>query len=219
MGAARLRIRWSAVYLVAPIAYVLVFLAWNGTAGALAYFLAAFLSALILLWLLQGAELPFEAIGLSRRIRGRDLLLGLGGFLVAGSLWQVFDAASRALGSSMFWQGDTPSPTALPLALLIAYYVGAVVAVPFAEELWFRGYGMGLLRHHGVAPWLRVGFTSIVFAAFHLYGGPGFAAFILVWSIVAGIVYHIAKTLWAPLIMHTLNNTFAHVVVPLVFAE
>lgn len=214
----RLLLRWASLYFVAPLSYSIVAV-WSGVGGALAYFYTALAAALILLWIARRNAIPLSNVGLPRTIGVRDVLLGVGGFLVAGTLWPVFDTTFTAWGSSMFWNDEAPAALSLPPGVAALYYVGVLLLVPFAEEVWFRGYGLNILRERTVAPWLAIGFTSILFATLHLYGGPGFAAFIFVWSIVAGTLFHWTGRLWAPLIMHVLNITFAHVIVPLAFAD
>ena len=149
----------------------------------------------------------------------RDVAFGVGFFLVVGSLWPPFMRGVEALGGTMFWEGFGERSTTMPPAVYALFLVGALVAAPIAEEIWFRGYAFALLRQHGLATGTTNLLVSAAFGLLHLYGGPGFAAYIFLWSLAAGLLYIRTESLWATWIMHVLNNVFAHVVVPLIFVD
>ena len=78
------------------------------------------------------------------------------------------------------------------------------------EELWCRGFlGRGLVGRYG---WLGgVALTSLFFGALHMYP----LAYVLVTAAMGGalhFVYAMSRSLWVPVAVHLLNNSFAGLV-------
>lgn len=78
------------------------------------------------------------------------------------------------------------------------------IAVPFAEELFFRGVLYAWLRNQwGVWPSVLV--SAFIFGLVHLDVAVGVTAFGL--GVVLGLVYEYSRTLWTPFLIHALNNS------------
>jgi uncharacterized protein len=95
---------------------------------------------------------------------------------------------------------------ALPLPLtLLAVSLGPALV----EEFWCRGFvGRGLVSRYGFV--LGVLLTSVLFALMH--GNPnGLPAYILMGAYLH-FVYIATRSIWAPVLLHALNNSTAIVV-------
>lgn len=166
-----------------------------------------------------GADMP--AVGVTWLPRRRDLLVGLGlgvllcalGALVqAGSAWLLhatvssgrlkwLEEATRALSASRFFPRD--QVLASP-GLFAAVLVAIGIATPIGEEFLFRA-----LLHRTAR--LRLGAfwgTAVSSAAFALvHAGPLQVLAILPMGVALGVAYDRTRSLWAPILMHAVNNT------------
>lgn len=208
-------LRWAAFYVAAPTAYAVVLLASgrNAVAG-IAYFVVTLLTAFALLRLAREREVNRATLGLRARPRLRDVTLALGAFLLVGGLFPLVTALVEGAGGTMFW-GDAERGTRFD-TLRVLVVLGAILLAPFAEELWFRGYLIPALEPK-VGTWAAVAVSSLAFGFVHLYGGIGFAVYIGLWAFAPAALFVWTRSLWGPVLLHTLNNIFAHVVVPIVF--
>jgi len=74
------------------------------------------------------------------------------------------------------------------------------------EELWCRGFlGRGLVAQHGV--WLGVLFTSFLFGLIHIDPWQGTMAMLM--GLWLHYTYLMTRSLWVPMLLHFLNNSFA----------
>lgn len=78
------------------------------------------------------------------------------------------------------------------------------IAVPFAEELFFRGVLFAWLRKHW-SMWPSLLVSALLFGLVHFDVAVGLTAFIL--GILLGWVYEKSKSLWTPFLIHALNNS------------
>jgi membrane protease YdiL (CAAX protease family) len=97
-------------------------------------------------------------------------------------------------------------------------FFSVVLTAAFCEEIFFRVLWVGALRR--LAPAWVVGLVSIVaFAAIHYpYFGTGGVIFISVWALLPVTLFIYFDDLTASFAMHVMNNVFAYLVVPLLFA-
>ena len=80
----------------------------------------------------------------------------------------------------------------------------AGVAVPFAEELLFRGVLYPLLRQRwGI--WIAVILSSLLFGLVHGEVAVGLTAFLL--GILLAVVYEYSGSLWTSILIHVVNNS------------
>ena len=83
------------------------------------------------------------------------------------------------------------------------------IFVPFAEELFFRGFFMiSIARHIGLYKSLLL--TSILFACLH--GHVGLLIPILFSSITVSMVFIYFRSLWAPMTVHSIQNILVSIV-------
>jgi membrane protease YdiL (CAAX protease family) len=78
------------------------------------------------------------------------------------------------------------------------------------EELWCRGFlGRGLVGRHGVL--LGVLYTSFFFGVLHV--DPPHAVTAAFMGLILHFTYLTTRSLWVPIILHLLNNSFAMVAI------
>ncbi|MFN4258152.1 MAG: lysostaphin resistance A-like protein [Gemmataceae bacterium] len=80
------------------------------------------------------------------------------------------------------------------------------VGAGVAEELFFRGFlGRGIVGRHGV--WWGVFWTSLLFGLIHLE--PRQVCYATVMGVFLHSIYLMTRSLWLPILLHTLNNSLA----------
>lgn len=114
---------------------------------------------------------------------------------------------------SMQAQALAPGVSELPAALLMLLMAG--IAVPIAEEIFFRGVVYRWLRDKwGVTVGAVV--SGIIFGLAHLE--PASVIFTILLGIVLAVVYERSRSLWPPILIHVLNNAFALVLLYVLIA-
>jgi membrane protease YdiL (CAAX protease family) len=129
----------------------------------------------------------------------RGLLALLAQLLVAGNFDSVMARSELLVPQGM--QG-------IDYLLLVLF--GGILA-PIAEELFFRGAIFGWLRGR-FNPTIAIVFSSIAFALGHA-DSVGVVASSLVIGVVNAFVYEKTKSLWFPIAIHVVNNSFAFLLV------
>ena len=78
------------------------------------------------------------------------------------------------------------------------------------EELWCRGFlGRGLVGRYG---WpLGIGLTSLFFGLLHMFP-PWYVLATAVMGVGLHLVYFASRSLWVPMLLHALNNSFSALV-------
>jgi len=152
-----------------------------------------------------------RALGVVARLSWRRVGLAAAAFAAGVVLFGVVDAALRALGVETI-RGMPGGIGAAQAATLLAT-VGLVV--PFCEEVLFRAVWYGGLRPRA-GRWVAGALATAAFTAIHLpYFGIGGVCFIALWTLLPLALYARTGDVTASWLMHTLNNAFAYVVVPL----
>ncbi|MDE6374248.1 MAG: CPBP family intramembrane metalloprotease [Alistipes sp.] len=82
-----------------------------------------------------------------------------------------------------------------------------VVAAPVLEELLCRGVVLGALRERCgvVVAWLV---SSLFFGVLHVHPMLVVNAFVI--GLILGYIYIVTESLWAPMVLHALNNAAAY---------
>lgn len=94
-------------------------------------------------------------------------------------------------------------------SFIIVNLVVIGIFVPFAEELFFRGFFMiSIARHIGLYKSLLL--TSILFTCLH--GHVGLLIPILFSSITVSMVFIYFRSLWAPITVHSIQNILVSIV-------
>lgn len=101
---------------------------------------------------------------------------------------------------------DTGSAGSLVVAGLLI-----IVAAPISEELFFRGFMFAGLRR-SIPLWPAAVVSAVIWGSLHLGGGNvGVAIQLAVFGVILAWLYERSGTLWAPILVHTTNNTIAFV--------
>lgn len=79
------------------------------------------------------------------------------------------------------------------------------LVAPVAEEILFRGVIIGAMRSKGVAPWLAVVVSSLLFGLVH--ANPAQISFAFMAGILFGVVYYATGSLVPSVLCHVVNNT------------
>lgn len=132
---------------------------------------------------------------------GVAILIYLTMSLIAGLYVQATGYVNEQEITGLVGEGFSGGPLVVGLMLLAVVVLGPVV-----EEIIFRGYLQSALAEK-MPPWLAVGISSVVFAAFHLELGA-FPLLAIV-GVGLGAAYQITGTLWPAVLIHMVNNALA----------
>lgn len=171
---------------------------------------ALILLAIVFLWERQS----LASIGI-KKMSWRDVLWGVIGFIVGAFSFILTIPVVNALGLGAT-SGGISQLAQLPLALRI----GIVLTAGITEEILARGYPIE--RLYGLTN--RLGLSALIaYAAFVLlhipFWGLGGTIQIGVWSMVITILYVKRRNLLACMLMHILNNAYAFILLPTLFAQ
>lgn len=172
--------------------------------------------------------LPPADLALSRRERLRAMLEALGlrrpAILTSHVLRDIVVAAGVIFGASIAYDQilqrlHSPLRTNADVLLeqakyqpytVIATLLVAVLVAPLCEEIFFRGYLFpGLLR--GLRPWPAIAASALLFALAH--ADLGSSVLLIVMGVVLAVVRWRSRSLWPGVILHTLNNTIAFIII------
>ena len=154
--------------------------------------------------------IAFEQCGVVASSVRREMALGLAVSAAFGVLVIAGDLASRVFIDGGLLGGLLAGQAANAWLL---YFITACVVGPFVEELFFRGLLYAWMRQ-GLAAWLCIALTSVLFASVHghlsvvqLVGGVLFAG-LYEWrnNVWPGFVLHAAANfgLWVLPVIHPL---------------
>jgi membrane protease YdiL (CAAX protease family) len=172
--------------------------------------LAAVLAGVAIAFAMRhGSGNPLVMLGL-RPCKWSALGVGLaafGGYIVFAAIYAPLvqpeqEDVTRELGF------DEGGLAAVIAGLLI------IGAAPLSEEIFFRGFMFAGLRRR-LPLWPAAAIAGIVFGAVH-YTGPdsiGVVPQLAVFGMLLAWLYEYTGSLWPPVLVHTLNNTIAFVVV------
>ncbi len=92
---------------------------------------------------------------------------------------------------------------------LVMTLLGAGLLAPMAEELYFRGliHRWSWARFAG-QPWLRVAFSSGLFALGH-FDSVGVVASSFFLGVICALAYERSRSLWLSIAVHAVNNSLA----------
>jgi membrane protease YdiL (CAAX protease family) len=172
--------------------------------------IALVLLCIVLLWERQ----PLASIGI-KKMSGRDVLWGVIGFVVGGfsfiltaPLVNALNLGTTSIGISQLAQ--------VPIALRIA----VVITAGITEEVLFRGYPIERLNNLTGRIGLSAIIAYIVFVLLHIpFWGLGGTIQIGVWSLIVTILYVRRRNLPACMLMHILNDAYAFILLPTLFAQ
>ena len=147
----------------------------------------------------------WSALGLWRRPAWKDAGWGVAVLILEIAAQVVYYAILERAGV------DTEDLSPPPFVeagseYLIGLAILAVVVAPVAEELFFRAFVFaGLAGRWG--PWWAAGVSSLLFMAAHVEPLSFPPLFVL--GLMLAWLYHRTRALWAPMLVHFLNNAIA----------
>lgn len=171
---------------------------------------ALVLLAIVFLWEKQS----LASIGI-KKMSWQDVLWGVIGFIVGAFSFILTVPVVNALGLGAT-SGGILQLAQIPIALRI----GIVLTAGITEEILFRGYPIE--RLYSLTN--RLGLSALIaYAAFVLlhipFWGLGGTIQVGVWSIVITILYVKRRNLLACMLMHILNDAYAFILLPMLFAQ
>lgn len=139
-----------------------------------------------------------------RDFQGRTLAMGCAMTAVTYMAMLVYGIILVAL--KVKTQGDLMMQVMRATRAPAGYFIAAVIAAPFAEEVFFRGFFFqGLRQRFGWVTAMLL--SSAVFASAHLMLVALLPTFLL--GCVLAYVYHRSNSIWPGMIIHCLVNSFA----------
>jgi membrane protease YdiL (CAAX protease family) len=150
-----------------------------------------------------------------KRMTGRDVLWGGVGFVV-GALSFIFTSPLvNALGL-----GTTSGGITQLAQTPIAWRVAIVITAGVTEEMLFRGYPIERLTEMtGRIGW-GAGIAYVAFVLLHIpFWGLGGTIQIGFWSLIVTGLYVWRRNLPACMLMHILNDAYAFILLPALFAQ
>ena len=150
-----------------------------------------------------------------KRMSGRDLLWGVVGFVVGALSFILTTPIVNALDL-----GTTSGGIAQLAQVPVALRIGVVITAGITEEILFRGYPIE--RLNGLTG--RLGLSAVIaylaFVLLHIpFWGLGGTIQIAVWSLIITILYVKRRNLPTCMLMHILNDAYAFILLPTLFAQ
>jgi membrane protease YdiL (CAAX protease family) len=171
--------------------------------------LGAVTAGVVMVVLLSRARQP----GLRPRVGlGKGVLAALFGLLVLLPVVLAQLNAGRIIWSWFHARGEPPlHPTLVslqqgglsPLAL-VELLVGAIVAAPIVEELFFRGVLLQALYHHLRHKWVAIAVAGLAFGVLH--GQPQDKLPMVTMGVLLGYMRVRTGALWPCMVVHLLFN-------------
>lgn len=164
---------------------------------------------------LRSQRINWQALGLRGRITPLAGAYIIGALILDSVL--LFPGAQWISGQAsipFFWDGSGSFKFASGLDLITAV-AAAVIIAPIAEEIIFRGYLLRAFLDNGYHQLAAVLLSAIIFASVHVFFGPGFVLYIIVWAMIPTFLYLKFKSLYPAIAFHMLNNILAYAIVPL----
>jgi len=174
------------------------------------WILALILLSIVFFWEHQSPG----SIGI-RKMSGRDVLWGVGSFILGALSFILTTPIVNALGLE-----TTSSGIARLAQVPLVLRIGVVITAGIAEEILFRGYPIERLS--SLTGRLSFGalIAYVMFVLLHIpFWGVGGAIQIGVWTLVITLLYVKRRNLPACMLMHILNDAYAFILLPMFFAQ
>jgi len=197
--------------------YFLTLLFGDGSAGLSA--LSPVASEWVITLILLGIVFFWEHQSLAslgiKRVTWGSVLWGVAGFIVGAVSFIFTTPLVNALGLS------STSPGIMQLAQTpIALRIGIVITAGITEEILFRGYPIERLTSMIGRVVLGAGIAYLAFVLLHIpFWGWGGTIQIGIWSLIVSALYVWRRDLPACMVMHILNDAYAFILLPGLFAQ
>lgn len=174
------------------------------------WILAVVVILIVLFWERQ----PLSSIGI-KKITGRDWLWGILGF-IAGALVFIFTTPIIVALGLKTTSAGIGQLAQVPIVLRL----GVVLTAGITEEILFRGYPIERITNLTGRFGLSVVIAYTVFVLLHIpFWGLGGTIQIGVWTLLVTLLYVKRRNLLACMLMHLLNDAYAFILLPNLFAQ
>ncbi len=180
---------------------------WLDLLTQLAGILQLFAWAALGLYLLHRSGIGARAIGLARRVTGRDWLGGAGLTALIGIPGLGLYFAARAIGANLNVAPSTLDGTWWRVPVLVI----SAVANAVAEEVLVVGFLLTRLRRFGARENSALFIAAVLRGSYHLYQGFGGFVGNLLMGLVFGRVWQRTNRLWPLVLAHSLIDLIAFV--------
>ncbi|HXF86240.1 MAG TPA: type II CAAX endopeptidase family protein [Anaerolineales bacterium] len=161
-----------------------------------------------------GERQPLASIGI-KKMSWRDVLWGILGFMIGALSFVLTAPLVSALGL-----GTTSGGISQLAQTPILLRIGIVLTAGITEEILFRGYPIERLHALTGRLGLSAGIAYVVFVLLHIpFWGLGGAIQIGIWSLIVTLLYVKRRNLPACMLMHILNDAYAFILLPMLFAQ
>jgi len=159
-------------------------------------------------WLIWRSRVRLSDIGLNRLPTWTDILMAPAGMIIyfVISAFLMFLATSWLPWFDVSQAQDTGFSQLGQRYEYILAFLTLVIIAPIAEEILFRGYLLGKISKY-MPVWLAILITSVLFGFVH--GAWNLAIDTFALSVVLCLLRISTKSLWAPILLHTMKNSLA----------
>lgn len=167
--------------------------------------------------LLKSKKLDFRRAGYRNQFTKKGNYSALICFGIAMFMYPLIEQIMKLLNLPMFWEriGNTPVKQENTQDFFIGLLT-AVILAPLTEDTIFRGYVLEMFNER-FKKWTAIIISSLIFAVIHFqFFGPGLTVYMLFWSILTGYLYVRFNNIYPSLMFHSLNNTWAYILVPMI---
>ena len=167
----------------------------------------------LLFYVLKVEKRSLASIGFKPFIGERDVKWGLIGFGLAGISFAITGPLLESFGF------ESTRDEVIKLAKYSIWMrIGIAVIAGFPEEILFRTYPLERLSELFGNIWIAGLISLILFAGLHLpFWSLGGAIQIGIGTLIWTLIYIKTRSIWTMIIMHTVNDLFAFVVLPYFF--
>lgn len=167
----------------------------------------------ILFLLMRKNGISLSRIGLRGKLSIKDVGYAIVGIIIAFFMYPLIETIIKALGTTMYWGSDPINLVSLSDIALM--FIFAVVLAPVLEEILFRGYILTAFIARMKNRYSAIILAALIFTSIHLFFGPGLIVYIFFWSFIPTFLYLKTKNLYSAMLMHSLNNLLAYIILPL----
>jgi len=182
------------------------------------YVIGSMVAVYILKNYLNIKGMSLSDIGITKQFPKSSFLYIVVGIIIGSFLYTLVEYLLQLVNVNMYWRSVKTTYIILNTPVdPILTIIFAVIIGPICEEIIFRGYVLTTFLKKGYKNYTAILLSSLIFTSVHIYHGPGVLLFIFFWSFIPSILYLKYKSLFPAMLMHSINNTIAYILVPIIF--
>lgn len=173
------------------------------------------MSVTTLISAIAGSLLIFAVLVIGRGIRAREAMAFRAPAAGSVAVWMAITVALIAASDALTWSLDKPivpefmADLIRSAAIAPLLWLAIIVAAPFFEELFFRGFLIEGLRRGVLGDAGAIVLTSLSWASIHIQYGLYEIGTIFIFGLALGLARIGSRSLWVPIAMHMLANLVA----------